>query len=365
MSLLHAAVGVAALVGCQAFVSFGATTRPSTSNLQATSLNGRATTVRDPFTWSVATTAQANSRGPWISASSFFASAALAVAFLRRASTRANRSVRRVNNSFERKWWSIEETRDPTTLPLWQRDFRFGYQVLKRSMVEARKRGRKVFWEVRVLSSRKRGSIVEMMNSGIPGFIPIGEEGLADGQRLEVGQVYQVECLACPMQRINKELPRKPWPCKPRKKKANPVFSHFMWKEQQRAIDFAKTLKAGTIIEGTVYKHCIKGLVLSLTDEGQHAPKGMLAMHDISRKMTPHKYADKMFPHGTKLKCYVAHADTNNGRITLSTKEFEDDEHVGWMLSFPERCFAMADEAVGRYHEKRDAYIKFLQRGQD
>ncbi|CAL1142866.1 unnamed protein product [Cladocopium goreaui] len=53
-----------------------------------------------------------------------------------------------------------------------------------------------------------------------------------------------------------------------------------------------------------------------------------------------------MFPVGTEMKCFVVHADKRNGRITLSTKEFEDDDHVGWMLSFPERCFAMADEAL-------------------
>merc|ERR1712060_804565 len=100
------------------------------------------------------------------------------------------------------------------------------------------------------------------------------------------------------------------------------------------------------------------GLIISLG--GKDRPKGMLAMMDISRKMSSHGYVDKMFPVGTKIKCYVCHADTKNGRITLSTKEFEDDDHMGWMLSFPERCFAMADKAVARYTEKREAYIAML-----
>merc|ERR1712056_172473 len=113
----------------------------------------------------------------------------------------------------------------------------------------------------------------------------------------------------------------------------------------------AQELEAGQIVEGTVHKHVGKGLLITL--EGENKPKGMLVMMDISRKMSSHIYVNKMFPPGTKMKCYVVHADKSNGRITLSTKEFEDDDHMGWMLSFPERCFARADEAVARYNEKR------------
>merc|ERR1711908_177894 len=92
------------------------------------------------------------------------------------------------------------------------------------------------------------------------------------------------------------------------------------------------------------------------------SPKGMLALHDISRKTAHHRYLSKMFPPGTPMKCYVAHSDYNSGRITLSTKEFEDDDHIGWMLSFPERCMQRAEIAVERYHDKRCDYIQRLQR---
>mmetsp|Transcript_66335 Transcript_66335/g.119391 ORF Transcript_66335/g.119391 Transcript_66335/m.119391 type:complete len:362 (-) Transcript_66335:44-1129(-) len=289
---------------------------------------------------------------------------ALALTSVLASRSRSRRSqVARKNNGsnsmWERKWWSVEETRDPTTLPVWQRDYRFGFQVLKRSMVENRKVGKKVFWDVRVLESFESGCDIEMLNSGLMGFIPRGEEGLGE-ERMAVGEIYKVECVACPQARVNKESKSSPWPNEPRKFKAKPIFSHYMWLEQQRSIEKAKELKAGDIVSGVIYKKCPKGLIVTL--EGEHKPKGMLAMMDVSRKMTPHAYAAKMFPPGTTIKCYVIHSDTKNGRITLSTKEFEDDAHVGWMLSFPERCFVNADQAVEKYNEKRSAYIQWLQR---
>lgn len=294
--------------------------------------------------------------------------AGAALALLQRLDRRAGLAARRFQK-FERKWWSVEETRDPTSLPMWQRDFRYGYQVLRRSMVEARKKGKKIFWDVRVLYSGNTGCEVEMLNSGLPGFIPIGEEGKAPaGQeppRMEVGKVYRVECLACPQIRVsNGEKRHSPWPEIEKKaplKKACPYFSHFMWLEQQHAIEKAKELEDGSVVKASVHKHCPKGLVMTL--EGEHQPKGMLAMQDISRLKSSHKYVAKMFPLGTELTVYVVHADEENGRITLSTKEFEDDEHVGWMLSFPERCFQRAQQAVDIYHAKRDKFIRYCQRG--
>jgi len=259
--------------------------------------------------------------------------------------------------TYERKWWSIEETEDPTTLPVWQRDFRYGYQVLKRTMVESRKRGDKVFWECRVLSSNRKGCHVEMLNSGLLGFCPVVAEGPT---RLEVGAVVKMECTACPQQRVTKEHKHTPWPNDPRQFKATPLFSHWLWLEQQASIKKARTLKTGEIVDGVVYKHLAKGLIITL--DGEADPKGMLDMADVSRKMSSHIYMDKMFPVGTKIKCYVVHADKKNGRITLSTKEFEDDDHMGWMLSFPERLFHKAEFYAEKHKQKRRAYIQMLQR---
>eukprot|EP00415_Alexandrium_ostenfeldii_P000793 UN0793 len=169
-----------------------------------------------------------------------------------------------------------------------------------------------------------------------------------------------MECTACPQKRVNSEKKTSPWPKERRTFRAEPLFSHWNWIEQQSAIQKAKELKAGEIVEGTVYKHVGKGIIVTLP--GEHAPKGMLAMMDISRKTSAREWVKKMFPQGTKIRCYVVHSDGENGRITLSTKEFEDDDHVGWMLSFPERCFQNAEEMVGNYHQKRDDYIAMLQR---
>lgn len=295
-------------------------------------------------------------------AAAALASSAVAVALLRRSrrdSSAVTGHYQAVRNRVERKWWYIEEDRDPTTLPVWQRDYRYGFQVLRRSMIEARKKGEKVFWDVRVIEVEEKGSKVEMLNSGLIGWMPTSFEGTAE--RAKVGDVLKAECTACPMQRLNGELKWSPWPnLYKRREKAVPVFSHYLWLEQQRSIKKAQELEAGSIVKAVVHAHCPKGLVMAL--EGDEKPKGMLDMNDISRKKSSHKWVDKMFPIGTEMKCFVVHADKTNGRITLSTKEFEDDDHVGWMLSFPERCFAMADEAVARYNDKREAYIAWLQR---
>jgi len=295
-------------------------------------------------------------------ASAALASTAIAVALLRRSRRDGSPVIshyQAVRNRVERKWWYVKEDQDPTTLPVWQRDYRYGFQVLRRTMIEARKRGRKVFWDVRVTRVEKTGCRVEMLNSGLLGWMPKSFEGL--DQRPSEGDILKVECTACPMQRLNGELKMSPWPnLYKRPWKAVPVFSHYLWLERKRNIKKAKELEAGMIVKAVVHAHCPKGLVMIL--EGDEKPKGMLDMNDISRKKSSHKWVDKMFPIGTEMKCFVAHSDKENGRITLSTKEFEDDEHVGWMLSFPERCFAMADEALKRYYEKREAYIAWLQR---
>lgn len=299
----------------------------------------------------------------------FAVGAGAALALVQRLDRRAGLVSRRFKKQ-NKAWWHVEETEDPTSLPMWQRDYRYGYQVLKREMVKARKKGEKIFWDVRCLESSYQGCDVEMLNSGLPGFVPRGEEGKSlDGTlppRMEVGQVYKVECVACPRQRVTgKEMKKSPWTqietTAPLGKKVVPFFSRFMFLEQQHAIEKAKELQAGTVVKAWVYKHCPKGLVMTL--EGDNAPRGMLAMQDISRQKTAHRYVNAMFPLGTEMKVYVVHSDTTNGRITLSTKEFETDESVGWMLSFPERCFQKAEQAVETYHRKRDNFIRYCQRG--
>jgi hypothetical protein len=304
----------------------------------------------------------------------FAVGAGAALALVQRLDRRASLAARHYKR-IPKAWWNVEETEDPTSLPLWQRDARYGYQVLKREMVRARKEGKKIFWDVRVLRQLEDrhgesfGCEVEMLNSGLIGFVPRGDEGKwypkKGRERMKVGEVYKVECTACPQKRVTSREPKEsPW-CQievdPRLEKQMPYFSHFMYLEQQHSIEKAQELEAGTVIKAWVHKHCAKGLVMLL--EGEHLPKGMLAMQDISRKKAAHKYVERMFPLGTEMKCYIVHADKENGRITLSCKEFEDDERVGWMLSFPERCFKDCEEAVEIYHKRRDTYIEFLQRG--
>lgn len=292
-------------------------------------------------------------------AAAALALASVALALGRRCSGgRLGRVARQASHKWERKWWSVEETADPTTLPLWQRDYRYGYQLLKRSMVEHRKRGKKIFWKVRVLESEQMGCRVEMLKTGLIGWCPLSQEGKI---RLAVGSELDMECLACPQKRVDREPKHSPWPNENRPYKVQPVFSHHTWLEQKASIEEAKKHVAGDIIDGIVHRHIAKGLLMSL-DGTQDGPKGMLDMHDISRKKSAHRYVNKMFPPGSKMKLYVVHSDHENGRITLSTKEFEDDDHMGWMLSFPERCFARADTAAAIYHDKREAYINWLQR---
>jgi len=276
-------------------------------------------------------------------------------------SSRATSVARRAHGEYERKWWSIKETRDPTTLPYWQRDMRYGYQLLKRTMTEARKKGEKVFWDCRVLESTDNGCKIEMLVSGIYGFCTLSQEG---PDRLEVGKVYKMECTRCPQKRVwreNNQYKRSPWPLMHRTGGHHvvPFFSHWNWIEQEKKIAKAKEMTAGTIVTGVVHSHITRGILIDL--DGNNGAKGMLQMVDVSRRITDRKWAKRMFPPGTQMKCYVIHAG-ENGRITLGTKEFEDDDHMGWMLSFPEYCFAHAEEMVGRYHEKRDAYIQYLQR---
>eukprot|EP00929_Paragymnodinium_shiwhaense_P106424 TRINITY_DN717_c0_g1_i1.p1 TRINITY_DN717_c0_g1~~TRINITY_DN717_c0_g1_i1.p1 ORF type:complete len:364 (+),score=106.21 TRINITY_DN717_c0_g1_i1:110-1201(+) len=292
-----------------------------------------------------------------VAASAFLVAAAVGAA--RRSSSIARRvGITWSGHSWERKWWSIEETRDPTTLPLWQRDLAYGYRVLRSSMITAVRRGEKVFWDCRVLSSDGSSYKVEMLNSGLLGRLPKTLAG--KGTNLQVGEVYKMECIQCPTKKHHKEWKYSPWP---REAPQQVVFSHISYLENQRNIEKAKEMIAGDIVEGYVCKKLAKGLLINLEGEGQDGAKGMLDMHDISRKMSSHIYVKKMFPVGTKMKMYVVHSDHNNGRITLSTKEFEDDDHMGWMLSFPERMmYKNAEKGVAKYHEKRDAYIKWLQR---
>jgi len=270
---------------------------------------------------------------------------------------RSSRMTRWASHNWERKWWSVEETADPTTLPLWQRDWRYGFQLLKRTMHESRKKGKKVFWECRVLESKDKGCSVEMLKSGMIGWCPLSQEGPA---RIKVGDVVMMECIACPKNRVNTERKHSPWPHTPVAYKVEPVFSHYHWLEREASIAKAKELVTGDVIDCVVFKHVAKGLLMSIG--GEDGPRGMLAMMDISRKMSSHNYVEKMFPPGTKMKCYIVHADPNNGRITLSTKEFEDDDHVGWMLSFPERCMMNADVGVERFKGKRADFIRLLQK---
>jgi len=267
---------------------------------------------------------------------------------------RRSGGIREANyNTYERKWWSIKEDRDPTTLPLWQRDWGYGYRVLFSTMMWDRKKQRRTFWDVRVLGVYKGGYQIEMLNSGLLGICPKVQEG----KPLEVGDVVKMECIGTPMKRKEK---RNSYPIRKKKHIDRPVFSHKNYLDQIANIEMAKDFKAGQIIECKVHKHISKGLLMELPGGGRGC--GMLDMMDISRLKSSHDYVTKMFPPGTKMTCYVIHSDTSNGRITLGTKEFEDDDKVGWMLSFPERVMAQAEYGAEKYEEKRAAYIKWLQR---
>lgn len=264
------------------------------------------------------------------------------------------------NDNFDKKHWHIRETRDPTTLPLWERDWRSGFKILRQTMREERKKGGLVFWDVRVIESDEKKCTIEMLNSGIVGLCMRSQEG---PERLEVGAVVKMECLACPTLFLKRKPAKSTYPKHPEWKGRRPmaIFSHQSWLQFNKNLAKAKDLCAGDIIQGVVCKHIAqKGMVMSL--EGDDGPSAVMLYKDISRKMASRDYCEKMFPEGTLMTMYVVHSDHHNGRITLSTKEFEDDDHFGWMLSFPERCMARAATAVGLYHAKRDRYIAYLQK---
>eukprot|EP00933_Yihiella_yeosuensis_P034247 TRINITY_DN27763_c0_g1_i1.p1 TRINITY_DN27763_c0_g1~~TRINITY_DN27763_c0_g1_i1.p1 ORF type:complete len:406 (+),score=48.02 TRINITY_DN27763_c0_g1_i1:114-1220(+) len=321
------------------------------------------------------------SKGSFGSSSSFgLASAGIAAAFA--LLWRRDRQSRVSRNSFaianpnkgggrmwERKNWTMVETRDPTSLPIWQRDFRYGYQVLIRSMHEARAKGKKVFWDVRVREVKELWCEIEMMNSGILGRIPRSQEGLPKGERLKQGEVYRVECTACPTKRVIKEPKRSVWPkLEETAEKALPMFSHFNYHQYCRNKAFAQELEAGTIIKGKVYKYSPRGAVIALDTERyperdlRYQPKGFISIPDMSRFTSHMVWFRRMFRLGTEMPFYLVHADKNYGRITLSLKEFEDDDHVGEMHYFPERIFEKAEEVIEKYHKKRDDYIRWLQK---
>lgn len=306
---------------------------------------------------------EAGSSSGAFAAASAFAAAAL-IAATRRKSAVARQGTEGGNTSWsghqwDRKWWHIEETRDPTTLPLWQRDTSYGYRLLTRTMIEGRKRAEKVFWDCRVVKSFENGCRIEMLASGLLGFVLVSQEG---PERLKVGEVYKFECLSCPTVRHAKPGKYNVWPVEPRVFKKLPSFSHAQYLWHQENIKKAQEVIAGDIVTGWVYKLVNKGIIINLEKPGPDGPKGFMYMHDISRKMSHHKWVEKMWPEGTKLKLYVIHSDHKNGRITLGTKEFEDDAHMGWVISFPERMMKHAEEGVRLYHEKRDAYIWKLQK---
>jgi hypothetical protein len=256
----------------------------------------------------------------------------------------------------DRKWWHIKEDRDPTTLPHWQRDFGYGHKVLQLTMIADRKKQRRTFWDVRVLKQVKDGYQIEMLNSGLIGFCPSLQEGPAP---LKEGDVVKMECIAAPQKRVNNE--RGPWLKRPAMGLKHPIFSHKNYLNAMTQIEKAKELKAGDIVDCTVHKKIGKGILMNL-DDSKPGCHGMLAMVDISRLKSSHKWCTKMFPPGTKMKCYVIHSCERSGRITLGTKELEDDDHMGWMISFPERVMANAENGKRLYEEKREAYIQWLQR---
>merc|ERR1712008_526424 len=259
-------------------------------------------------------------------------------------------------HTHDRKWWHVKEDRDPTSLPRWQRDVRYGHKVLQLTMIADRKKQRRTFWDVRVLKSNPDGVEIEMLNSGLIGFCPKTLEG---PERLKVGEVVKMECIKAPFQRVNTKVG--PWLKRPSMYTSNPIFSHWNYLSAMTQIEKAKELKAGDIVECTVHKKIGKGILMNL-DDSKLGCFGMLAMVDISRLKSSHKWCTKMFPAGTKMKCYVIHSCERSGRITLGTKEFEDDDHMGWMISFPERVMANAENGKRLYEEKREAYIKWLQR---
>lgn len=305
--------------------------------------------------------AEGGTASAWCAALS--ASLALAGAFFRASRTAQSSIAMRAVH--DRKWWHIPETEDPTTLPLWKRDWGYAYRFIRDSMRRARRDGKKIFWEMRVLKSFYDGCKVECLKTGFIALCPKRHEGET---RLKVGETYMMECLALPMKRIMEErfTKRNAWPrmefrnCDGSVWRPEAVYSHHTWLEVQRAKKLSTSIIAGDIVDGVVYKHLRRGILLTIRSENGDECRGILDFMDVSRKKSNKEWCAKMFPEGTKMRAYVIHSD-RNGRITLSTKEFEDDAHVGWMLSFPERCMARAEKGIEWYNQKKAKYIWHLQ----
>lgn len=317
-----------------------------------------------------------------------------AVALLHRGVQRSRvtcnfKGIQKLRSVYDRKWWHIEETRDPTTLPLWQRDFGFGYKVLINTMKDYRKLGTKKFWEVRVIESKENGCMIEMLNSGLIGFCPSGRESWT-GDRLNVGDEVMMECSACPDRRLamgeskklrfNRDAPpggSRHLERYPEMKhetrifeetgRVMPFFTHLTWIQAQENIAKAKELESGTVIDAEVWRFEKRGMLLRLDCSGKPGiwdgapgPNGFMQYKDLSRGVVTQKYCKRMFVIGTRLKVYVTAADVRNGRIDLSCKEFEDDDHVNWMCHFPDRVMANYEKGLAYYNWKKDRYIEHI-----
>jgi hypothetical protein len=315
-----------------------------------------------------------------------------AVALLHRGIRRSRvtcnfKGIQKVRSVYERKWWTIEETRDPTTLPIWQRDFGYGYKVLVNTMKDYRKMGVKKFWEVRVIESKENGCLVEMLNSGLVGFCPRGREGWG-GERLNVGDEVLMECSACPTRRLtmgeekrlkydrgglqggqDKGVVRYPEMRMETRiveetGRVMPFFTHLTWIQDEENKRKAKEIESGMVIDAEIWRYESRGMLLRLDTSGKPGvwdgapgPNGFMQYKDLSRGVVHKSYCKKMFPIGTRLKVYVTAADVRTGRIDLSCKEFEDDEHVGWMCSFPDRIMAMHEKGLAYYNWKKERWI--------
>jgi len=280
------------------------------------------------------------------------------VAVLVAAGQRRGRTARRAR-TWEKPY--VVEDRDPTTLPLYQRDYSYAWNVVRRTMLYERAKGRKFFWDVRVTARTVHGCKVEEMKTGLPCMIFGDYEG---PNKLEVGAEVKAECIWYPNPSYNNDIgdyfPKLNGYTT--KRRMMPVMSHRSWLESEKRIKFAQTLEAGQIITGEVVQFLPKGLLMDLEGGGGDGAKGLLRFEDISNVCSQKHWVSKHFPIGFKMPLYVVHSDKENGRITLSTKEFEDDEHIGWMINFPERLFAKAEFYAEKYKQKRKRYIAWMQR---
>ncbi|CAK0888281.1 unnamed protein product, partial [Prorocentrum cordatum] len=242
-------------------------------------------------------------------------------------------------------------------------------KVLWNTMKDYRKLGTKKFWKVRVIESKENGCLVEMLNSGLIGFCPAGRESWK-GERLNVGDEVMMECSACPTRRLTMgeakqyRFARDAPPggsgnivAFPEMKEETrifeetgrvmPFFTHLTWIQAKANKYKARRLKSGMVIDAEIWRYEQRGMLLRLDTRGtpgiwngSPGPNGFMQYKDLSRGVVSRDYCKKMFPIGTRLKVYVIAADPRNGRIDLSCKEFEDDDHVGWMTSFPDRIMA-------------------------